>query len=208
MIRLGDWLAILIALGAIALFLGVFIKVSRSLRKGGGAMTSVMFGATYALHGKDQRAALTSVIEEKADKKKLHARWGEPEEPVALEADLIERLARGIEYFNKEYFFEAHDTIEDLWMDARKRQQRDLFHGLVHMATGFYHYRMHNLNGMRSQLSKGMEKLSRLPAICLGCNIAKLCDESRPFLDAARQGQTVFPTTLPTIDFAPEDVRP
>jgi predicted metal-dependent hydrolase len=74
---------------------------------------------------------------------------------------MLERLARGIDFFNREYFFEAHDEIEELWMDARKKQERELFHGLVNMATGFYHYRMHNFSGMRSQLLKGFAKLYR-----------------------------------------------
>jgi len=119
--------------------------------------------------------------------------------------NMAERLARGIDFLNREYFFEAHDEIEDLWMDARKQVHRDLFHGLVNMATGFYHYRMNNFKGMRSQLTKGIEKLSTLPPICLGCNVGKLARETRPFLQAVEQDAKEFPEPLPIIEFHSEE---
>jgi len=120
--------------------------------------------------------------------------------------NLVERLSRGIDYFNREYFFEAHDEIEELWMEARQRLHRDLFHGLVNMATGFYHYRMNNFKGMQSQLTKGFEKLSSLPMMSMGCNIGKLLDDSRPFLQALERGENKFPERLPIIEFYPEDL--
>jgi len=121
--------------------------------------------------------------------------------------NMMERLARGIDFFNREYFFEAHDEIEELWMDARHRQQRDLFHGLVNIATGFYHFRMNNFKGMRSQLTKGFERLSPLPPISLGCNIGRLLEDSRPFLEAVEGGAKNFPRKLPVIEFHPEEAH-
>lgn len=121
---------------------------------------------------------------------------------------MVERLARGVDFFNHEYFFEAHDEIEELWMDARHQLHRDLFHGLVNMATGFYHYRMHNFRGMRSQLTKGFEKLSPLPSVCLGCNIEKLLTESRRFLQVLEHGGKNFPDKLPMIEFRQDDNLP
>jgi predicted metal-dependent hydrolase len=50
--------------------------------------------------------------------------------------DVHQRIAVGVDFFNREYFFEAHDAFEELWMEARERTQRDLFHGLVNIATG------------------------------------------------------------------------
>ncbi len=64
----------------------------------------------------------------------------------------------GIAYFNSGYFFEAHDTFEEIWMDVRGRDRR-FYQGLVQLATGFYHVGMKNLNGGASQLNKGIDKL-------------------------------------------------
>ena len=66
---------------------------------------------------------------------------------------------QGIEYFNSEYFFEAHDAFEEIWMDIRGNDRR-FFQGLVQVSTGFYHLRMRNLDGGVSQLAKGVEKLN------------------------------------------------
>jgi len=117
--------------------------------------------------------------------------------------NLHERLSAGIDFFNREYFFEAHDAIEELWMDAREQTQRDLFHGLVNIATGFYHYRMGNRNGMQSQLQKGAAKLSHVPPRCFGVNVEKLLLEVQPYLQQEHL-QTSFPEPLPKIEFDAE----
>lgn len=114
--------------------------------------------------------------------------------------NLRQRLTEGIDFFNREYFFEAHDAIEELWMAAREQTQRDLFHGLVNIATGFYHYRMGNRNGMQSQLQKGVNKLSQVPPRCLGIKVEKLWREVSFYIRPENE-QTAFPEPLPQIEF-------
>lgn len=114
--------------------------------------------------------------------------------------NLHERLEEGINFFNREYFFEAHDALEELWMEGREQTQRDLFHGLVNIATGFYHYRMGNRAGMQSQLQKGVDKLSQVPARCLGVNIEKLLHDVQPYIQQ-EHAQASFPESVPKIEF-------
>lgn len=114
--------------------------------------------------------------------------------------NLRERLEEGINFFNREYFFEAHDALEELWMEGREQTQRDLFHGLVNIATGFYHYRMGNRTGMQSQLQKGINKLSQVPARCLGVNIEKLLHDVQPYIQKEYL-QAAFPELLPKLEF-------
>lgn len=120
--------------------------------------------------------------------------------------NLNERLRAGIDFFNREYFFEAHDALEELWMEAREQTQRDFFHGVVNIATGFYHYRMGNLTGMQSQLSKGMHKLSQVPPRCFGVNMEKLLQEVRPYIQK-EFAPIIFPEPLPKIEFDPEEIN-
>jgi predicted metal-dependent hydrolase len=117
--------------------------------------------------------------------------------------DLHQRIAAGVNFFNREYFFEAHDAFEELWMEARERTQRDLFHGLVNIATGFYHYRMGNRKGMQSQLQKGMEKLSHVPSHCCRVNTAALLEQVQQYIQKD-QRRKAFPEPLPKIEFDPE----
>ena len=112
--------------------------------------------------------------------------------------NLEERLKQGIHYFNREYFFEAHDEFEELWMDAREETERDLFHGLVNLATGFYHFRMSNLKGMQSQLQKGVSKLSTLPPQCCGVHVEKVLNDVDLYISDDNEPE--FPEPLPKID--------
>jgi hypothetical protein len=117
--------------------------------------------------------------------------------------NLRARLEEGIDFFNREYFFEAHDALEELWMEAREQVQRDLFHGLVNIATGFYHYRMGNRKGMQSQLQKGVDKLSQVPPRCFGVNVGKLLRDVQSYIQQ-EYAQLSFPEPLPKIEFGAE----
>ena len=47
-------------------------------------------------------------------------------------------LDQGIREFNEGAFFEAHDTLEDTWMDVRGGN-RLFFQGLIQLSIGYYH---------------------------------------------------------------------
>lgn len=113
--------------------------------------------------------------------------------------NLAARMAEGVAYFNREYFFEAHDAFEELWMDARDPISRTLFHGLVHLATGFYHFRMNNFAGMQSQLHKGLAKLETLPSACHGIALAPLLQGVRNFI-----GNFAADAALPQVELRSE----
>jgi predicted metal-dependent hydrolase len=71
---------------------------------------------------------------------------------------------RGIEEFNTRYFFEAHDTWEELWMETTG-SHRLFYQGLIQTAVGFYHLGNDNYKGACSQLGKALAKLEQyLPA--------------------------------------------
>jgi predicted metal-dependent hydrolase len=41
---------------------------------------------------------------------------------------------KGVDYFNSGYYFEAHDTFEELWMHGRQDASK-FYQGLVQLAT-------------------------------------------------------------------------
>ncbi|NIA31920.1 MAG: hypothetical protein GWP06_18670 [Actinobacteria bacterium] len=59
------------------LFLIFFVKTSIMLRKRGGSMTSVLFGATDAFYNREQRKAVIEVVEQKSDKKRKEQESGD-----------------------------------------------------------------------------------------------------------------------------------
>ncbi len=86
------------------------------------------------------------------------------------------RFRQGIAYFNQGYFFEAHDTFEEMWMDERHKSKR-FFQGLVQVSTGFYHLVMKNAKGAESQLTKGLGKLHAYAPEYLGLDVGHLIGE-------------------------------
>ena len=71
---------------------------------------------------------------------------------------------RGIEEFNRQFFFEAHDTWEELWRETTG-SHRVFYQGLIQSAVGFYHLGNENYKGACSQFAKALAKIEQyLPA--------------------------------------------
>ena len=74
------------------------------------------------------------------------------------------QFGRGVEEFNGQFFFEAHDTWEELWMETTG-SHRLFYQGLIQTAVGFYHLSNENYKGACSQFNKALAKLGQyLPA--------------------------------------------
>ncbi len=87
-----------------------------------------------------------------------------------------ERFYRGLEEFNEEKFFEAHEILEDLWHEYRDAD-RTFIQGLIQIAAAFYHVQSRNLKGAVSQLTKGNEKLALFVPTYKDVSVAKLLDD-------------------------------
>lgn len=76
-------------------------------------------------------------------------------------------FTRGIQEFNRQYFFEAHDLWEELWMsegtpsEETSGSHRLFYQGLIQTAVGFYHLSNENYKGASSQLGKALAKLEQ-----------------------------------------------
>lgn len=64
----------------------------------------------------------------------------------------------GVEQFNSGFFFECHDTLEEIWMETIGHD-RLFLQGLIQVSVGFYHLFNKNFKGAVSQFSKGLSKL-------------------------------------------------
>ena len=68
----------LIALLAAVIFL--FIRIALKIRRNGGSLTTMMFGATYEFLNKDKREAVEQIVEVKASKKMEEQSTNEPKD--------------------------------------------------------------------------------------------------------------------------------
>jgi predicted metal-dependent hydrolase len=67
---------------------------------------------------------------------------------------------RGVKQFNGQFFFEAHDTWEELWRETTG-PHRLFYQGLIQTAVGFYHLSGGNFKGACSQFEKAIAKLEQ-----------------------------------------------
>lgn len=95
---------------------------------------------------------------------------------------------RGIEEFNRQEFFEAHDTWEELWMETGG-SQRLFYQGLIQMAVGFYHLGNGNYKGASSQLSKAAAKLEKFLPVSDGVRTLELVERLRECLTSMERLQ-------------------
>ncbi len=89
-----------------------------------------------------------------------------------------EQFKRGVEEFNRCYFFECHDTLEELWMETIGRD-RLFLQGLIQVSVGFYHLFNKNYKGASSQFMKGLEKLEAYRPAHRGIEIDHFLEDVR-----------------------------
>lgn len=116
-------------------------------------------------------------------------------------------LDRGIREFNEGAFFEAHDTLEDVWMDARG-ECRLFLQGLIQLAIGYYHLSCENYTGADHLLTRGMGKLDDYRPAAYGVDLDPLLVHVRRTIGAVRRmaagGGAVDVWTYPQIEATAE----
>jgi len=101
--------------------------------------------------------------------------------PVFSEAEVEERrpvLLAGIEQFNGGFFFEAHETWEELWLQSPWPVRR-FVQGLIQLAAAFVHLMRHEYPGTIGLLDAALTKLEGFVPDCLGIDTARLVAEAR-----------------------------
>ena len=117
-------------------------------------------------------------------------------------------LLNGIREFNNEAFFEAHDILEDVWMDIRGKS-RLFFQGLIQLSIGYYHLTCENYTGADHLLTRGVSKLESYEPAMWGVQIQPLLVQVDVTLKALRQtNEGAHPVsfwTFPKIEIVSEE---
>jgi predicted metal-dependent hydrolase len=99
---------------------------------------------------------------------------------------LPQELRQGVEEFNGAYFFEAHETLEELWRGT-SGPLRLFYQGLIQLAVALYHLSNGNRRGALNLLSKSLDKLLTFQPTCQNIDVAALCREAEVWLERVRQ---------------------
>lgn len=73
--------------------------------------------------------------------------------------DHLVKIKEGVELFNKEFFWECHEVLEDVWMEDTYDDVRYIYWAIIQVAASLHHVRDKNEIGARGMLSKAKEKL-------------------------------------------------
>jgi uncharacterized protein len=84
---------------------------------------------------------------------------------------LPELVIEGLELFNAQEYFEAHESLETAW-----RQEpgpiRQLYQGILQVSVAYYHLRRKNYAGARKVFQRCHKWLEPFPDICRGIDLA------------------------------------
>lgn len=97
-------------------------------------------------------------------KDQLHARLGE--------------FYRALQEFNDGYYFQSHETLEDLWM-VTPLPERQLFQGVIQLAAAFVHFFRGEFPGIIKLLDAASEKLREFAPETLGVDVGSLLEDVR-----------------------------
>jgi len=82
-------------------------------------------------------------------------------------------LIKGIGEINSGHFFEQHETLELLWR-ATDAPVRALYHGILQIGVGLYHWSRGNHHGASVLLAEGIERLRPFVPECQRVDVAAL----------------------------------
>jgi uncharacterized protein len=100
----------------------------------------------------------------------------------------------GIDYFNSERYFEAHESWEEVWL--RSSDETKLFYqALIQAAVGLHHYLRGNVRGARGMYAAVIDKLPRLPRVIMSIDTVDLLRQYKEFFSALIEGNDE--STLP-----------
>lgn len=102
---------------------------------------------------------------------------------------------RGLEYFNREFYYECHDVWEEVWGEAKGRE-KVFYQALIMAAVSLYHFGNENLAGALSCYQKALNEFRKLPDCFLGLNIRELVSKLGNFYAGITTGKTELTADL------------
>lgn len=78
------------------------------------------------------------------------------------------------ECFNQGRFYEAHDVLEDLWLERRREPEGDFYKALIQLAGAFVHLQKNRLHPAAALLRRAAQHLGRYPAEMEGIRVSDL----------------------------------
>jgi predicted metal-dependent hydrolase len=92
----------------------------------------------------------------------------------------------GVDQFNQGQFYDCHDTLEAIWMEAVE-PEKTFYQGILQIAVALYHLSNQNLRGATILLGEGVNRLRRYPPTYATVDVEKLREQSIELLITLQQ---------------------
>jgi len=119
--------------------------------------------------------------------------------PLLRQDELASRLGEfraAVDQFNRRWYFESHETLEDLWQ-VTPLPEREFFQGVIQVAAAFVHYARGEYPGIFKLLDSARAKLSAFAPATFGVDVEQLLGD----LDEVRGAiEALGPERLPELD--------
>ena len=107
----------------------------------------------------------------------LIQKYARSTDPTLLTADCKGKPStlalKGIELFNRQEFFEAHEELEHAW-NEEPGPARELYRGILQVAVAYLQVTRQNYNGALKMFLRMRQWLDPLPDKCRGVDVAQL----------------------------------
>lgn len=118
----------------------------------------------------------------------------------------VDKVREGLRLFNEEFFFEAHEVLEEMW-HLERGEARQFLQGLIQLSAAYHHFQNGNLAGAAALLQRGADKMRTYPSRYLGFDaeaLVRSADRDRERILRMNLGQApAGPIDFPKIALAP-----
>ena len=73
----------------------------------------------------------------------------------------LAKMEEGVRLFNEQMYWECHESLEDVWMEDRQDQARNVCWAVIQVAAACIHYRDDKIIGAQGMVNKAKEKFHR-----------------------------------------------
>jgi len=101
-------------------------------------------------------------------------------------ATLHPRAEEGLRLFNAGKYFEAHEALEEAWLEETGRI-RDLYRGILQIGVVYLHITRGNYNGAIKVYGRSQKWLKGWPAVCRGIDVEGLCRDAELVIEEVRR---------------------
>ncbi|MFB3915254.1 MAG: DUF309 domain-containing protein [Terriglobales bacterium] len=105
---------------------------------------------------------------------------------------------RGLDLFNAEKFFDAHEVLENVWR-ATDGPEKNFLQGLIQAAVALHHHSQQNIEGARSVLLRALQNLAPYPGSYGGIDLSALRSELEQWRCALERNEVT--PALPKIQY-------